>query len=217
MAAKVLEVGSTGGLMAAKRGECDIAGIHLMDPASGEYNRPFLTEELDLVPGYGRLQGIVFRRAMSALKRLIEERSPSRLAELLPDDQSQRRQRNPNSDRPPAEEARPAGYSNQAKTHNAVAAAIVQGRADWGVAIVTVAHQYGLGFLPLQAEQYDFVVPRDRLDRPPYGVFANFYASPRSEPRFRNSGSNHSSFADGKTFAGQEEFQDDPDVSEQRD
>ena len=50
--------------------------------------------------------------------------------------------------------------ANQAKTHNAVAAAIVQERADWGVAIVTVARQYGLGFLPLQAEQYDFVVPR---------------------------------------------------------
>ncbi len=43
---------------------------------------------------------------------------------------------------------RPAGYANQAKTHNAVAAAIVQERADWGVAIVTVARQYGLGFLP---------------------------------------------------------------------
>ena len=58
---KALNVGSTGGLAAAKRGECDIAGVHLMDAASGEYNRPFLTEELELVPGYGRLQGIVFR------------------------------------------------------------------------------------------------------------------------------------------------------------
>ncbi len=59
---KFLAVGSLGGLDAAKRGECDIAGVHLLDPASGEYNRPFLTAALDLIPGYGRLQGIVFRR-----------------------------------------------------------------------------------------------------------------------------------------------------------
>ena len=54
---KALNVGSTGGLAAAKRGECDIAPIHLMDPETGEYNRPFLTPELELVAGYRRLQG----------------------------------------------------------------------------------------------------------------------------------------------------------------
>ena len=59
---KALYVGSMGGLAAAKRGECDIAGIHLMDPATGTYNRPLLTEALALVPGYGRMQGIVHRR-----------------------------------------------------------------------------------------------------------------------------------------------------------
>ena len=59
---KALNVGSTGGLAAAKRGECDIAPIHLMDPQTGEYNRPFLTAALELIPGYRRLQGIVYRR-----------------------------------------------------------------------------------------------------------------------------------------------------------
>jgi len=58
---KALNVGSMGGLAAAKRGECDIAAIHLMDPETGEYNRPFLIPELDLIPGYRRLQGIVYR------------------------------------------------------------------------------------------------------------------------------------------------------------
>jgi putative molybdopterin biosynthesis protein len=61
--------------------------------------------------------------------------------------------------------ARPAGYSHQARSHNAVAAAIAQRRADWGVAIETVARRYSLGFLPLQAEEYDFVIPVSRLDR----------------------------------------------------
>src|SRR5204863_1381405 len=42
---KFLAVGSTGGLEAARRGECDIAGVHLLDPRTGLYNRPFLTAE----------------------------------------------------------------------------------------------------------------------------------------------------------------------------
>ena len=58
---KAMNVGSTGGLMAAKRGECDVAGIHLMDPATGVYNRPLLTPGLELVTGYGRMQGVVHR------------------------------------------------------------------------------------------------------------------------------------------------------------
>src|SRR5204862_1755519 len=67
--------------------------------------------------------------------------------------------------------ARPPGYATEARSHNAVAAAVAQGRADWGVAIQTVARASGLGFLPLQAEQYDFVAPRDRLDRPAVKAF----------------------------------------------
>ena len=63
--AKSLYVGSMGGLAAAKRGECDLAGVHIMDPATGEYNRPLLTEALSLVPGYGRMQGIVYRASDS--------------------------------------------------------------------------------------------------------------------------------------------------------
>ena len=59
---KFIAVGSLAGLEAAKRGECDVAGVHLLDTKTGEYNRPFLTPALDLIPGYGRLQGIVYRK-----------------------------------------------------------------------------------------------------------------------------------------------------------
>ena len=48
---KVLAVGSQAGLEAAARGECDVAPIHLLDPESGEYNRPFLTPEMRLLSG----------------------------------------------------------------------------------------------------------------------------------------------------------------------
>ncbi len=68
-------------------------------------------------------------------------------------------------------EHRPAGWGTQTRSHNAVAAAVGQGRADWGVAIDTVARQYGLGFIPLQEEQYDFIVPTERMNRPAVRTF----------------------------------------------
>jgi putative molybdopterin biosynthesis protein len=67
--------------------------------------------------------------------------------------------------------ARPPGYWSQPKSHNAVAAAVAQGRADWGMAIESVARQYGLGFIPVQDEHYDFVVPKARWDRPALKLF----------------------------------------------
>ena len=170
---KTLYVGSMGGLAAAKRGECDIAGIHLMDPATGTYNRPLLTEALALVPGYGRMQGIVHRRDDA---RFAGKRPDDAVATALRDPACVMVNRNAGSgtrilvdgllgDR------RPAGYGTQTKSHNAVAAAIAQRRADWGVAIDTVATQYDLGFIPLHEEQYDFVVPAARLERPAVRAF----------------------------------------------
>jgi putative molybdopterin biosynthesis protein len=67
--------------------------------------------------------------------------------------------------------ARPEGYWNQPKSHNAVAAAIAQGRADWGVAIAPVAEAYGLGFLPLAEEHYDFALVSERRGRPAVEAF----------------------------------------------
>lgn len=173
MTAKSLNVGSTGGLAAAKRGECDVAGMHLMDPATGQYNRPFLTDELELVPGYGRLQGIVFRSGDQRFQSLSPEAA---VAGIAKDVEGLMINRNAGSgtriliDRL-LKGACPPGYSNQAKTHNAVAVAVAQGRADWGVAIETVARQYNLGFLPLQAEEYDFVIPKTRLSQAPVQRF----------------------------------------------
>jgi putative molybdopterin biosynthesis protein len=61
--------------------------------------------------------------------------------------------------------ARPPGYANQPKSHNAVAAAIAQRRADWGLAIEPVAKLYGLGFLPVAPEHYDFLIVENRRQR----------------------------------------------------
>jgi putative molybdopterin biosynthesis protein len=177
---KSLAVGSSGGLAAAKRGECDLAGIHLMDPVSGIYNTPYLTEALTLLPGYGRMQGVVFRPDNPKFRdcRTVAEA----MAVASADGDCLMVNRNAGSgtriliDRL-LDGARPAGYLHQAKSHNAVAVAVAQDRADWGLAIDTVARQYGLGFLPLQPERYDFVVPAARADRPAVRQFANLLRS----------------------------------------
>jgi putative molybdopterin biosynthesis protein len=182
---KSLNVGSTGGLTAAKRGECDLAGVHLMDPATGEYNRPFLTEALALLPGYRRLQGIVFREGDP---RFEERSAEAAAAAAVADPTCLMINRNTGSGTRILIDqllngARPAGYANQAKTHNAVAVAVAQGRADWGLAIKTVARQYGLGFLPLQPEHYDFVAPKDRLQREPVRRFLELLRDPAVRAR----------------------------------
>jgi putative molybdopterin biosynthesis protein len=170
---KLLNVGSTGGLAAAKRGECDIAPIHLMEPTTGEYNRPFLTRELELVRGYRRLQGIVYRKGDG---RFEGRSAHEAFAAALADPDCIMVNRNAGSgtriltDRM-LNGARPPGYWSQPKSHNAVAVAIAQNRADWGVAIETVALQYDLGFIPMQDEHYDFIVPKARLGRAPVRRF----------------------------------------------
>jgi putative molybdopterin biosynthesis protein len=67
--------------------------------------------------------------------------------------------------------ARPPGYANQPRSHNAVAAAVAQGRADWGIAVESVAKLYGLGFLPIAPEQYDFLLVERRRARPAVQAF----------------------------------------------
>jgi putative molybdopterin biosynthesis protein len=173
LSVKALNVGSMGGLAAAKRGECDVAAIHLLDAASGEYNRPFLTEALELVPGYRRLQGVVFRPGDARFEGR-SAREAVALAVASPGCLMVNRNAGSGTrilvDRL-LEGARPPGYAHQARTHNAVAVSVAQGRAEWGIAIDAVARQYGLGFLPLQPERYDFVVPRERLGRAPVRRF----------------------------------------------
>jgi len=184
---KSLAVGSSGGLAAARRGECDVAGIHLMDPVSGEYNRPFLDGGLRLAPGYGRLQGVVFRPDDSRFNGLPDAAAAMHVEGALMVNRNAGSGTRILIDRVLGG-ARPPGYSAQTKSHNAVAVAVAQGRADWGVAIQTVAAEYGLGFLPLQAEQYDFVIPASRLDRAPVQRFLELLQQPSTRAALRARG-----------------------------
>ena len=60
-----------------------------------------------------------------------------------------------------------------------VASAITQGRADWGVAIESVAKEHGLQFIPVKQEAYDFVIPESRKDRPEIRVFQELLSNPQ--------------------------------------
>ncbi len=170
-AVKMLNVGSLGGLAAAARGECDIAGIHLLDSETGTYNRPFVKTGLALIEGYRRLQGIVFRPGD---RRFAGKSAEEAVGSALADPACAMVNRNTGSGtrilinqllaKVRADDAPPPGYGVQTKSHNAVAAAVSRGSADWGVAIQTVAQMYDLAFIPLQEEHYDFAVPEDRQD-----------------------------------------------------
>ncbi|MHA7836266.1 MAG: molybdopterin biosynthesis protein [bacterium] len=174
---KLLAVGSQGGLAAARRGECDLAPIHLLDSDSDRYNEPFLTEDLRLVPGYRRMQGVVTRP---------EESRP--IEALLEDPQVRMVNRNRGAgtriliDRL-LEGRRPPGYAYEPRSHYAVAAAVAQGRADWGVTIETVAREAGLRFEPIRAEEYDFVIPVARWDRPALRLLRGWLEDPGSALR----------------------------------
>jgi putative molybdopterin biosynthesis protein len=164
---RTLAVGSLGGVAAASRGECDIAPVHLIDTASGEYNKHLVAPGISLVPGWRRMQGILFRPGDA---RFEGHSAQEALKIVLADAAALMVNRNAGAgtrvliDRL-LDGLRPPGYANQPKSHNAVAAAIAQGRADWGLAIQPVAKLYGLGFLPVSPEHYDFLVVDKRRER----------------------------------------------------
>lgn len=179
---KFVAVGSLAGLEAAKRGECDIAGVHLLDTKTGEYNRPFLTPALELIPGYGRLQGIVYRKGDNRFEGRTADEA---VAAAIADTSCVMVNRNQGSGTRALIDrllggAKPAGYAVQPRTHNAVAAAIVQQRADWGMTLDTIARTAGLGFIPVQHEQYDFVTPQARAERAPVMAFRARLAAPET-------------------------------------
>jgi len=190
MVVRSIAVGSLGGLAAAKRGECDLAPIHLFDEKSETYNTPFLDGGLELVPGWRRMQGIVFRSGDKRFEGLSAEAA---VRSALADPACIMVNRNQGAgtriliDRLLGQ-ARPDGYWNQPRSHNAVAAAIAQARADWGMTIAPVAHAAGLGFIPLAEEHYDFALVTARKQRPAVQAFLDALNSDESRAALERAG-----------------------------
>ncbi len=169
---EVVEVGSSAGLTAVMLGEADLAGIHLYDASKIAYNIPAVRHRWPsgmavIIRGYTREQGLVVKRNnpkgiknFAELKkgrlRLINRNLGSGTREMI--------------DRLMEENAigiaEVKGYDHEVRTHEEVARAIEEGGADMGVALRSVADAYGLGFIKVCDEQYDFVCEKRRLNKP---------------------------------------------------
>ena len=162
-------VGSLGGLMALKHGQCHLAGSHLLDPASGVYNRKAIEDNLDepmvLLRLVDREQGILTAPGNPLEIKTIEDLARPGVRFI-------NRQRGSGTrvlldyrlsclDIAPA---RINGYRDEEYTHMNVAAAVLSGRVDAGLAVRAAANALGLPFMPIGVEEYDLVIPRRFFD-----------------------------------------------------
>ena len=171
--AKLVNVGSFSGWRALKKGEADIAGTHLLDPETHEYNihmpkKMGLENDVDLYRGYTRTIGIlVAKENPKTIKNLedilrddiifVNRVKGSGVRTFLDIKLAELGVRDP--------EKKIKGYTYEVKTHTAVASAVAQGRADVGIAVGYVSELYGLDFIPLTEEYFDFAVRKDRLSK----------------------------------------------------
>jgi putative molybdopterin biosynthesis protein len=159
-------VGSMGGIMAIRRGEAHIAGTHLLDEETGEYNisfiRRFLKDiPLQLVNLCYREQGLIVPpgnpkniqgfRDLAEHGHIFINRQNGAGTRLL-------------TDKILAEEgidpANILGYGHEEYTHMSVAAAVANNSVDAGLGIRAAANALGLGFVPVAEERYDLVIPK---------------------------------------------------------
>ncbi len=166
-------VGSQGGLVALRRGEAHLAGSHLLDPQTGEYNLSYIRQYLPgvkvkVVTLVGRQQGLMVRKGNpKGIKSLEDLGRPGggKEAETV---RFVNRQRGAGTrvllDYHLTLKGIAAqdiiGYNQEEYTHLAVAAAIASGRADCGLGIPAAAKALDLDFIPLFQERYDLVIPK---------------------------------------------------------
>jgi putative molybdopterin biosynthesis protein len=159
-------IGSLGGLIALRRGEAHLAGSHLLDERTGEYNVSYIKRYLPGVPValvnlVGRVQGLIMPpgnpkeiHSLEDLKRpdvSFVNRQRGSGTRVLLDYRLKEMGVTPEQVR---------GYQREEYSHLAVAAAVKGGSADTGLGILSAARALGLDFIPLLNEQYDLVIPR---------------------------------------------------------
>ena len=176
-------VGSQGGLIALRRGEAHVAGSHLLEPETGEYNVSYIRQYVPKIPVkvvalVGREQGLIISRknpkGIKGLRDLTRtsvqfvNRQRGAGTRVLLDYHLKLMTISPESI---------AGYFQEEYTHLGVAAAIASGRADCGLGIAAAAQALDLDFIPLFQERYDLVIPKqfadDNLLTPLFGLLAD--------------------------------------------
>jgi putative molybdopterin biosynthesis protein len=159
-------VGSLGGLLALQRRDAHLAGTHLLDEETGEYNRPFLRR---LLPGEDVVLAHLAYRDQGFILPPGNPQGLGGLPDLLrPDVRLVNRQKGSGTRvlldyhlrQAGLDSAAIAGYEREEFTHMAVAAAVLSGAASVGLGILAAARALGLEFLPLFRERYDLAIPR---------------------------------------------------------
>ena len=166
-------VGSVGGLLALKRGHAHLAGCHLLDPATGQYNVAYVQQyapgiPIRLITLVGREQGLIVPpgnpkgiRGVADLARpdvVYVNRQRGAGTRLLLDHLLAQAGIAPEQVR---------GYEREQITHLAVAAAVKGGAADCGMGVLAAARALDLDFVPLASERYDLALPLEHADAPP--------------------------------------------------
>ena len=179
-------VGSMGGLMALKRGECHIVPTHLLDEATGEYNVPILKSMFGsgivLVKGVGRTQGIMVKKGNPLGIKGLEDLA---VKEGKPHVRFVNRQRGAGTrvlfdyllKKLGIDPEDIDGYEREATTHMAVAAAVASDSCDAGLGILSAAKAMDLDFITLADEEYDFAIPEEHMDLPHVQAFLSVLRS----------------------------------------
>jgi putative molybdopterin biosynthesis protein len=165
-------VGSMGGLLALKRGEAHLAGTHLLDEETGEYNVSYIKKQLAgkkivLVNLVYRTQGFIVPKGnpkgikgFEDLRRedvVFVNRQAGAGTRLLTDLYLKRTGIDPRDVK---------GYHHEEFTHMAVASAVASGAADTGLAVLSAARALGLDFVPVAQERYDLAILEEYYDTP---------------------------------------------------
>ena len=174
-------VGSMGGIMAVKRSEAHLGGVHLLDEASGEYNRAYIRKYIpeggvQLVRCVRRSQGLMVVKGNPLGIKGIEDlprlryvnRQKGSGTRILLDFLLKQAGLNSEGIK---------GYEREEITHTAVAAAVAAGSADAGMGILAAARIYDLEFIPICDEEYDFLIAAESRDHPQFQRFMQILQS----------------------------------------
>ena len=165
-------VGSLGGLVALRRGEAHLAGAHLLDPETGEYNLSYIRQYLPGVPVrvmalVGREQGLLVPKGNpKAIKSLGDLTNPEVSIVNRQRGAGTRILLDYHLAQLDLKSADIQGYEHEEFTHLAVAASVASGRADCGLGIAAAAHALDLDFIPLFKERYDLILPKEYSESP---------------------------------------------------
>ncbi len=163
-------VGSMGGLAALARGEAHMAGSHLLDETTGEYNLSYIRRYLRgrsvvVVNLVHRMQGLILPSGNPKSIETLHDIARGDVAFINRQRGSGTRLLLDYNLRELGISANDiSGYGREEYTHLAVAAAVASGQVDVGLGIMSAAIAMGLDFVPLLSEQYDLVIPSEHYD-----------------------------------------------------